>query len=173
MVKELTTCSSRSQSARYRAGEIPFGYHVIKVEGVREGDVPLAEPSKSWRSSSTAPSARRSWRRAADSALAKLEAARHSAQSTPSWRARAKSRPLAQFRDTQSFSRTDTPIAGPSTARRWCKRRSKWTPSPCPVPMQLGDEYGVSARGHRAGPAADLTDEDKQRITRSAQSQAS
>ncbi|HKU45220.1 MAG TPA: peptidylprolyl isomerase, partial [Polyangiales bacterium] len=151
--------------------ESRFGYHVIKVEGVREGDVPLAEAKselalKLYKSQRAAELAKK----AADDALASIK----SGESFDAVNARLGGGagkdpdPLApQFRDTQPFSRTDTPIAGPFDGSPLVQAAFEMDETkPLPdAPIKLGDEYVVyRLEQHVRVKREDLTDKDKQRI---------
>jgi peptidyl-prolyl cis-trans isomerase D len=149
----------------------PFGYHVIKVEAVREGDVPVDEAKrelaeklyKTTRASDLAKTA------AAD-ALAELKAGASfdTLNAQLAGGPGKEADPLApQFRDTQSFSRTDTPIAGPfdgSPLVQAAFEMSEEQPLAA-APMQLGDEWVVyRLENHVRVKREDFTDKDKQRI---------
>ncbi|HKP57111.1 MAG TPA: peptidylprolyl isomerase [Polyangiales bacterium] len=149
----------------------PFGYHVIKVEGVREGDVPVAEAKselalKLYRTQRASELAKT----AADAALAELkggdsfDAVNAKLAGGPGKEAD----PLApQFRDTQAFSRTDTPIAGPFDGSPLVQAAFEMDEAkPLPeAPIKLGDEYVVyRLEQHVRVKRDDLTDKDKQRI---------
>jgi hypothetical protein len=76
--------------------------------------------------------------------------------------------PLApQFRDTQPFGRTDTPIAGPFDGSPLVKAAFELTEQkPLPeAPMKLGDEWVVYKLEARVfAKREDLTEKDEQRI---------
>jgi peptidyl-prolyl cis-trans isomerase D len=130
-----------------------FGFHVIKVENVREGDVPVDEAKrelaeklyKDRRATELAQAA-------AQKALADLKAGKADEQVNSELAAKTKDSadsaadPLApQLRDTQAFGRTDTPIAGPfdgSPLVRAAFEMSLDNKLP-DAPMKLGDEFIV------------------------------
>lgn len=150
----------------------PFGFHVIKVEAVREGDVPVDEAKrelaeKLYKSSRASEMAKT----AAVDALAALKggASFDSLNAQLGGGAGKEPDPLApQFRDTQAFSRTDTPIAGPfdgSPLVQAAFEMSEEQPLPA-APMQLGDEWVVyRLESHVRVKREDFTDKDKQRIS--------
>ena len=76
--------------------------------------------------------------------------------------------PLApQFRDTQAFSRTDTPIAGPFDGAPLVQAAFEMSEEQplAAAPMQLGDEWIVyRLENHVRVKREDLTDKDRQRI---------
>lgn len=127
--------------------ESSFGFHVIKVEGVREGDVPVDEAKRELaeklyrdrRASELAQAA-------AQNALAALKAGKSDEEINSELAAKGKDDPLApQLRDTQPFGRTDTPIAGPfdgSPLVRAAFEMSLDNKLP-DAPMKLGDEFIV------------------------------
>jgi peptidyl-prolyl cis-trans isomerase D len=150
-----------------------FGFHIIKVEGVREGDVPVEEAKRELaeklylerRSAELAETA-------AQRALGDLKkgksfdevngelAHKSAAESEPD--------PLApQFRDTRPFGRTDTPIAGPfdgSQLVRTAFEMDEKTPLP-DTAMKLGDEWFVyRLESRELAKREDFTDKEVQRI---------
>jgi len=149
----------------------PFGYHIIKVEGVREGDVPVEEAKRElalrlYQSRKSAELAQT----AAAKALADLKAGREvdSINELLAGGAGKDPDPLApQFRDTQAFSRTDTPIAGPFDGSALVQAAFEMTEAkPLPdAPMRLGDEWVVyRLENHVRVKREELTDKDRQRI---------
>ncbi|HET8936863.1 MAG TPA: peptidylprolyl isomerase [Polyangiales bacterium] len=128
-----------------------FGYHVIKVEGVREGDVPVDEAKrelaeKLYKDRKSAELAQA----AAQAALADLKSGKSDDTINSELAAKSSSDgavdPLApQLRDTQAFGRTDTPIAGPFDGSPLVRAAFEMTPdNKLPeAPMKLGDEYVV------------------------------
>jgi peptidyl-prolyl cis-trans isomerase D len=149
----------------------PFGYHIIKVEGVREGDVPVEEAKRElalrlYQNRKSAELAQA----AATKALADLKAGREveSINELLAGGAGKDPDPLApQFRDTQAFSRTDTPIAGPFDGSALVQAAFEMTEAkPLPdAPMRLGDEWVVyRLENHVRVKREELTDKDQQRI---------
>ena len=149
----------------------PFGYHIIKVEAVREGDVPVDEAKrelalKLYQTRRAAELAKA----AANDALAELKSGVtfDALNAKLAGGAGKDPDPLApQFRDTQPFSRTDTPIAGPfdgSPLVQAAFEMSEEQPLAA-APMQLGDEWIVyRLENHVRVKREELTDKDKQRI---------
>lgn len=150
-----------------------FGYHIIKVEGIREGDVPLAEAKhelaeKLYIDRKAAELAKEQ----ADKALGELRAGQSADDINGVLAGKTASGgspdPLApQFRDTQAFGRTDTPIAGPFDGSALVRAAFELTESkPLPdAPMKLGDEWVVYRLEARTeAKREDLTDKEKQRI---------
>jgi peptidyl-prolyl cis-trans isomerase D len=124
-----------------------FGFHVIKVEGVREGDVPLDEAKrelaeklyKDRKASELAQAA-------AQNALAALKSGKSDDAINGELSAKDSADPLApQLRDTQPFGRTDTPIAGPFDGSPLVRAAFEMSPdNKLPdAPMKLGDEFIV------------------------------
>jgi peptidyl-prolyl cis-trans isomerase D len=145
--------------------ESTFGYHVIKVEGVREGDVPVEEAKrelaeKLWRDRQAGEMAKA----AAAGLLQKAQAGATLEQATAELNGvplpvegaepvEAKELdPLApQVRDTRPFGRTDTAIGGPFDSTPLVKAAYELTEEQPmgSAPMQLGDDwfvYRMSAR---------------------------
>jgi peptidyl-prolyl cis-trans isomerase D len=154
-----------------------FGFHVIKVEGTREGDVPVAEAKrelaeKLYVDRKTAQLAKD----AANRALSELKAGKSPDALNGEFAGSAANSgghdgepdPLApQFRDTQPFGRTDTPIAGPFDGSPLVRAAFELTEQkPLPdAPIQLGDEwvvYRLEARSQAK--REDLTDKEEQRV---------
>ncbi|MET0390820.1 MAG: peptidylprolyl isomerase [Polyangiales bacterium] len=157
--------------------ESTFGYHVIKVEGVREGDVPVDEAKRELaeklyldrRGAELA-------KAAAERALAAVKAGKNPEDLNPELARKPNQKegssdtpdPLApQFRDTQPFGRTDTPIAGPfdgSTLVRAAFEMDESKPLP-DAPMKLGDEWVVYRLTERKlAKREDFTDKESQRL---------
>lgn len=150
-----------------------FGYHIIKVEGIREGDVPVAEAKhelaeKLYIDRKAAELAKEQ----ADKALKELRAGKSADEINGELAGKTASGaapdPLApQFRDTQAFGRTDTPIAGPfdgSALVRAAFELSESKPLP-DAPMKLGDEWVVyRLEARTVAKREDLTDKEQQRI---------
>jgi peptidyl-prolyl cis-trans isomerase D len=154
--------------------ESTFGLHIIKVEGVREGDVPLAEAKrelaeKLYLDRKAAELAKT----AALRALAELKAGKDSDALNKELAGghgenNAEADPLApQLRDTRPFGRTDTPIAGPFDGSPLVRAAFEMTPEkPLPdAPIQLGDEWVVYRLKDRVvAKRDDFTDKEQQRI---------
>ncbi|MDH5674360.1 MAG: peptidylprolyl isomerase [Myxococcales bacterium] len=147
--------------------ESTFGFHVIKVEAIREGDVPVEEAKrelaeKLYRDTE----AGRLAREAAAAALAKLQGGATMAQvqdgllgretttdteagadgETEEPTAEAPIDPLApQVRETQPFGRTDTPIPGPFDSSPLVEAGYALSEDKplATEPMQLGDDFFV------------------------------
>ena len=149
-----------------------FGYHVIKVEGVREGDVPVDEAKhelaeKLYKDRRAAELAQA----AAQAALAELKAGKTDEQINNELAGKSKDGevdPLApQLRDTQPFGRTDTPIAGPFDGAPLVRAAFEMTESKKlpDAPMKLGDEWVVYRLENRVdAKREDLTEKEEQRI---------
>jgi len=138
--------------------ESPFGYHIIKVEAVREGDVPVGEAKrelgeKLYRDTRAAVMAKQ----AADELLAKVQSgtsledavaalgAGH-AKDTGKDASKESADPLApEVRETRPFGRTDSAIAGPFDSTPLVKAAYELTADkPLPqAPMKLGDDWFV------------------------------
>jgi peptidyl-prolyl cis-trans isomerase D len=131
-----------------------FGLHIIKVEAIREGDVPLEEArreigEKLYREQTAAEQAKQ----AATATLARLreglsiddlEAELKEAAAPKEGQVHGDA--LApQVRETRPFGRTDTPIPGPFDASALVKQAYELTEdAPLPeAPMQLGDDWFV------------------------------
>ncbi|MEY4579122.1 MAG: hypothetical protein RL701_3825 [Pseudomonadota bacterium] len=152
-----------------------FGFHIIKVDGVREGDVPVAEAKRELaerlylerHSSDLA-------KIAAEKALAQLKAGTSADDLNATLVAKGSQDgsenpdPLVpQFRDTQAFGRTDTPIAGPFDGAGLVRAAFEMNESkPLPdAPMKLGDEWVVYRLEKRVvAKREELTAKDTQRI---------
>ena len=155
-----------------------FGFHIIKVEAVREGDVPLAEAKRELAEKLYLDRhASELAKRAADEALAGLKAGKSADElNTDLANSPGKPKtedaspdPLApQFRDTHAFGRGDTPIAGPfdgSSLVRAAFEMNETKPLP-DAPMKLGDEWVVYRLESRViAKREDLTDKEEQRIS--------
>jgi peptidyl-prolyl cis-trans isomerase D len=136
--------------------ESNFGFHIIKVDAVREGDVPVAEAKhelaqKMLRDQRSGDAAKRD---AADllqkvKAGASLEdavATLPGAAAVPGTDGSAPADPLApQVRETRSFGRTDTAIAGPFDSTPLVKAGYELTEAQPlgQAPMQLGDDWFI------------------------------
>ena len=158
-----------------------FGFHIIKVEAIREGDVPVAEAKhelaeKLYLDRKSAELAKT----AANQALAALKAGKSpddlntelagsaAAAGDKGAKGDKEPDPLApQFRDTQPFGRTDTPIAGPFDGSPLVRAAFEMTEAqPLPTaPIRLGDEwvtYRLESR--QIAKREDLTGKEEQRI---------
>jgi peptidyl-prolyl cis-trans isomerase D len=162
--------------------ESTFGFHVIKVEGVREGDVPVDEverelAEKLWRDQKAGELAKQ----AADALLQKaqagatLETATAELNGVPVPVEGAEPTetpeldPLApQVRDTRPFGRTDTAIAGPFDSAPLVKAAYELTEDKPlgAAPMQLGGDYFVyRLQARNIAKPADFTDAERDRLT--------
>jgi peptidyl-prolyl cis-trans isomerase D len=128
--------------------ESSFGFHVIKVEAIREGDVPVNEAKqelaeKLYRDRQAAELAKR----AADELMQKLKSGTALQDAVAGGGEPAGNPdPLApQVRETRPFGRTDTAIAGPFDSSPVVKAAYALTEEkPLPdAPMQLGDDWFV------------------------------
>jgi peptidyl-prolyl cis-trans isomerase D len=158
-----------------------FGFHIIKVEAIREGDVPVPEAKrelaeKLYLDRKAAELAKR----AASQALAALKAGKSADELNSELNGRspagrdtgdkdaAEPDPLApQFHDTQPFGRTDTPIAGPFDGSPLVRAAFEMTEAkPLPdAPMQLGDEWVVyRLESRQIAKREELTGKEEQRI---------
>jgi peptidyl-prolyl cis-trans isomerase D len=156
-----------------------FGFHIIKVEGVREGDVPVDEAKrelaeKLYLERHAADLAKA----AADRALSELKGGKsadelnlelaHKKAAGHGAGQDSETDPLApQFRDTQPFGRTDTPIAGPFDGSGLVRAAFEMNDSkPLPeAPMKLGDEWVVYRReAHVEAKREDFNDKVVQRL---------
>lgn len=149
-----------------------FGFHIIKVEGVRQGDVPLDEAKRELAEHLYVEQhAAEMAKTAAEHALGQLKTGEsvdelNGALAGKSGQGEAD--PLApQFRDTQAFGRTDTPIAGPFDGSPLVRAAFEMTEGKplADAPMKLGDEWVVYRLKSRVvAKREDLTDKDAQRI---------
>ena len=161
--------------------ESTFGFHIIKVEGVREGDVPLEEAKrelaeKLWRDRQAGELAKQ----AAAGLLQKAQGGATLEQATaelngvpvPAPGAEAPAAPeldplAPQVRDTRPFGRTDSAVAGPFDSSPLVKAAYELTEDK-PLggaPMQLGDDwfvYRLSAR--TLAKPEDFTDAERDRL---------
>lgn len=171
--------------------ESTFGLHIIKVDAVREGDVPLDEAKREL--------AERLFRdgragelaeTAANDALAQLKAGTTVEALEAAWAGRspappgeqgaegeegdeaeeppAPADPMApQFRDTRPFGRSDTPIPGPFDSAPLVKAAFELTDeAPLPgEPIKLGDSYVVYRLSSKSVAEQEkFTAEERQRI---------
>jgi peptidyl-prolyl cis-trans isomerase D len=146
-----------------------FGFHVIKVDAVREGDVPVDEAKrelaeKLYLDRKAAEQAKQ----AAEAALAALKSGKPAEALNTELAGGAEPDPLApQFRDTQPFGRTDTPIAGPFDGSPLVNAAFEMNlDKPLPdMPIQLGDEWVVYRLEARTqAKREDLTGKEEQRM---------
>jgi peptidyl-prolyl cis-trans isomerase D len=142
--------------------ETDFGFHIIKAEGVRQGDVPVTDAKREvarnlWLDSVGGQQAKQE----AEKALAQLlegtdidalsatlaKSVSPSSTSTPDGSENpTESDPLApQVRETMPFSRVDLPIHGPFDSRPLVEKAFGLTlDKPLPVaPIQLGEDWFV------------------------------
>lgn len=143
--------------------ESNFGFHIIKVEGIREGDVPEEEAKREiaerlFRESR----GKKEAQQAANAMLARLKQGtsidvieaelsgrapgEEAEKSETDSKTKSALDPLApQIRETQAFGRTDTAIYGPFDAQPLTQaafRMSEENPLP-DKPMKLGEEWIV------------------------------
>ena len=166
--------------------ETEFGYHIIKVEGVREGDVPVAEAKheiaeKQLRDSHAAEAAKQ----AAGELQQKLQAGATFEDATAALTGTAAvdeagggeagdeggashTDPLApQVRETRPFGRGDTAVAGPFDSTPLVKAAYALSEDKPlgKAPMQLGDDWFVyTLESKTEAKRADFTPEQQQRI---------
>lgn len=151
--------------------ESQFGFHIIRVDGVREGDVPEQEAKleiaeKLFRerraqdlakNAAAALLARLSAGESFETVEAELNAAAGEGGDTLSPR----------FQDSREFGRSDTPIAGPFDASPLAKaafEMKEGTSLPS-EPLRLGDDFFVYRLKSRTTAKRDeLSAEDRQRI---------
>jgi peptidyl-prolyl cis-trans isomerase D len=159
--------------------ESTFGLHIIKVEAVREGDVPLDEAKreladKLYRDSKAAEMAKRDaheiMRKVQAGATLEVATAQLNGLPPPveGETAATPSDPLApQVQETRGFGRTDTPIAGPFDSTPLVKAAYALTEQ-APLgnaPMQLGDDWFVYRLQTRTlADQAGFTDAERERL---------
>jgi peptidyl-prolyl cis-trans isomerase D len=159
--------------------ESTFGFHIIKVEAVREGDVPVDEAKreladKMYRDTQASEMAKRD----ANALLQKVKAgatlevatAEQNGQPPPAEgeSAAAPADPLApRVNETRPFGRTDTPVAGPFDSSPLVKAAYALTEQ-APLgdaPMQLGDDWFVYRLQTRTvADQAGFTDKERTRL---------
>lgn len=159
--------------------ESTFGLHIIKVEAVREGDVPVAEAKqeladKLYRDTKAAESAKRDANEIMRKvqAGATLEAATAELNGLPppaeGESAPAPADPLApHVQDTRPFGRTDTPIAGPFDSTPLVKAAYSLTEQAplCSAPMPMGDDWFVyKLQARTVADQAGFTDKERERL---------
>lgn len=149
-----------------------FGYHIIKVEAVREGDVPVDEAKREiaeqlWRKQQSEGLAAK----AASTALAQLndgmEADAISATLPGAAAEGEEADPLApQFRESRSFGRGDSPIAGAFDSNPVAQAAFELTTdSPLPKEaVKLGEDYVVFKLLTKAEAKSSDFEEDKERL---------
>jgi peptidyl-prolyl cis-trans isomerase D len=164
--------------------ETDSGFNIIKVEAIREGDVPMAEAKSEiarnlWLDGESARQAKRD----AEKALARLkqgaefetleaEFASDAMSTGPSASGAAaktgEADPLApQVRETAPFSRIDMPIHGPFDSRPLTEKAFELTPEkPLPgEPTQLGEDWFVySLKEHTTAKQDDFSPEVQDRF---------
>jgi peptidyl-prolyl cis-trans isomerase D len=152
--------------------ESTFGFHIIKVEGVREGDVPVDEAKrelaeKLYRDRRAAELAQR----AASELLAKVKAGatlQDAVAAGGGGEAQANADPLSpQVRETRPFGRTDTAIAGAFDSTPLVKAAYALTEQQPlgDAPMQLGDDWFVyRLESKTVADRAAFSAEDQERI---------
>ena len=159
--------------------ESTFGLHIIKVEAVREGDIPVDEAKreladKLYRDSQAAELAKRDANGLLQTvkAGATLEVATAELNGQPppaeGEEAPAPNDPLApRVAETRPFGRTDTPIAGPFDSTPLVKAGYALTEQ-APLggaPMQLGDDWFVYRLQTRTvADQAGFTDKERERL---------
>jgi peptidyl-prolyl cis-trans isomerase D len=161
--------------------ESNFGFHIIKVEGVREGDVPVDEAKrelaeKLFRDRRAAELAKQN----ADALQAKvqggmtLEDAVAALSGKPATAASTETEaeaenPLApQVRETRPFGRTGTAVPGPFDSTPMVKAAYELTEDKpmAAAPIKLGDDWFVYRLESRTlADKAGFTDEEQQRIS--------
>ena len=159
--------------------ESTFGYHIIKAEAVREGDVPVDEAKleladKLYRDSKAADMAKRDaseiMRKVQAGATLEAATAELNGQPAPAEgeTATPPADPLApQVHETRPFGRTDTPIAGPFDSMPLVKAAYALTEDAplASAPMQLGDDWFVYRLQTRAvADQAGYTDKERERL---------
>jgi len=151
--------------------ETQFGFHIIRVEGVREGDVPVEEAKleiaeklfrerraeELARTAATALLTRLNAGEAFETVEAELASVADAAGDTLTPR----------FVDSRDFGRSDTPIAGPFDSSPLAKAvfdMKEGTSLPS-EPLRLGDDYFVyRLKSRTTATREDLTEDDRQRI---------
>jgi len=149
-----------------------FGFHIIKVEGVREGDVPVDVAKRELAEKLFLDGrAQDLAKAAADRTLADLKAGKPIEEINLELTGKSKegeADPLApQLRDTQPFGRTDTPIAGPFDGGALVRAAFEMTESKKlpDAPMKLGEEWVVYRLENRVdAKREELTEKEEQRI---------
>jgi len=151
--------------------ETQFGFHIIRVDGVREGDVPAEEAKlelaeKLYRERSANELAKK----AATALLARLNAgeAFETVEAELTAAGGEGGDTLApSFQDSREFGRSDSPIAGPFDASPLAKAAFEMKEgSALPgEPIRLGDDWFVYRLKSRAtAKREDLTSEERQRL---------
>lgn len=151
--------------------ESTFGFHIIKVEAIREGDVPVDEAKqelaeKLYRDEQAGKLAGQ----AAVDALATLKAGTGIEDLEAKWKkARGESTDALapQFRDTRPFGRTDSPIHGAVDSARLADAAFAMDEAkPLPdKPMKLGDDYFVyRLQEKNLAKREDFTAEEQQKL---------
>ncbi len=148
--------------------ESTFGFHIIKVEGIREGDVPVDEAKrelaeKLYRDSRAQEQAKQ----AAAELLQKVKAGATLEDATAALEPSSSDALAPQVRETRPFGRTDAAIAGPFDSSPLVKAAyalSEDKPLP-DTPMKLGDDWFVyRLESKTLADRAAFTDEEQARI---------
>jgi peptidyl-prolyl cis-trans isomerase D len=151
--------------------ESQFGFHIIRVEAIREGDVPQQEAKlelaeKLYRERSANDLAKN----AASALLARLnggEAFETIEAELTAATGEGGDTLAPSFQDSREFGRSDSPIAGPFDAAPLAKAafEMKEGSSLPGEPMRLGDDWFVyRLKSRTTAKRADLTTEERQRL---------
>ena len=158
--------------------ETNFGFHIIKVEAIREGDVPVEEAKrelavKLYEQKQAAKLAQQAAKAAVEKLkggmeLESLQAELTGQPESADGEAADAVDPLApQFRDTRPFGRGDSPISGPFDSTPLAQagfELSEESPL-CDAPMQLGDDFFVyRLESKTLADAEQFTDEERLRL---------
>jgi peptidyl-prolyl cis-trans isomerase D len=162
-----------------------FGFHIIKVEGIREGDVPedearreiaenLLRQQRAREAAKTAAAdALRKLREGLsiqelDAELGRMDAGEQDATGAAEDKS-AERDPLApQVRDTQAFGRTDVPIPGPFDSRPLTGLAFELTEEKplAEKPIQLGEEWFVyRLESRETAERADFGEDERRQLT--------
>ena len=154
--------------------ESRYGFHILRVEGIREGDVPLEEAKRELAQQAYEKETSERLARAAAQAahakllqgasLAELAQTRNDAQG----QAEAEEDPMApQVRDAGPFGRSDTAIPGPFDSGSLVKAAFRLTTDEpfLDEPMQLGSDWFVVKLVERThAKAEDFNEEERGRM---------
>lgn len=158
--------------------ESTFGFHIIKVEAIREGDVPVDEAKRelaeglyqTGRSNELAEQAAAALQAElkAGKTMDQVESELSGSTTTAEGEAAPAADPLApQVRDTRAFGREDTPIPGPFDSMPLVAeafRLSEAAPLP-DKPIKLGDDWFVYRLGSRTRAEREaFTDSEQERL---------